>query len=258
MEFREFLPKRYPKLFKKTEKGIDNIVTGEIFEFVNIPKNEFKQDPMLMASMMTQDDLAVMVESSEGEYYLKGGSIMLAGFWRLKDKLNQPLYAIHTEGEVPKYKEKLMTPMDKFFLRQTPDKPVVRNNYFLQTDDDLAWSTSIGDENNEVVGWYTANEATDITKLYYRSERQSLRKLPLTGVTIFTIRTYFLPVTELCKEPYVPRRLLDGILSWEEDVQEYRGFAKFNNVLLPYLEEKAKEQEALGYTPDQEPVTYPF
>ncbi|GMF10205.1 hypothetical protein B5S28_g3680 [[Candida] boidinii] len=257
-ELREYLPKRYPTLFVKTDRGINNIVTGDVFEFLGIKKEDFKQDPMLMASLMTQDDLAVMVENEEGEYVLKGGSIMLAGFWRLKDKLNLPLTAIHTTGDVPKYNEKLKSGMDKFFMRLTTDKPVVRNNYFLQTDDDVAWSFSIGDEANDVVGWYTAENAKTIDQLYYRSERQSVRRLPLTGNIAFTIRTYFLPVTKMCDEPYVPRRLLNGIESWTEDVQEYRGFAKFKDVLMPYLKKRAEEQEAQGYTVDNEPQSYPF
>ncbi|KAH3663708.1 hypothetical protein OGAPHI_005109 [Ogataea philodendri] len=257
-EFRNYLPQRYPSLFRATEKGIDNIVTGESFEFLGIPKSDFKMDPMLMAAYMVQDDLAVMVENEFGEYVLKGGAIMLAGFWRLKDKLNLPLSAIHTTGDVPKYNEKLKSGMEKFFIRQTCDKPVVRNNYFLQTDDDLAWSYSIGDEGKEVVGWYTASPATDINKIYFRSERQSVRRLPKTGVTIFTIRTYFSPIVKLCEEPYVPLRLLDGILSWEKDVQDYRGYTIFKDVLLPYLREKADEQQKMGYTQDKEPNNYPF
>ncbi|GME83903.1 unnamed protein product [Ambrosiozyma monospora] len=259
MELRRYLPDRYPTLFERTPQGIANKVTGESYKFVDLEPDQFKMDPMLIASMLTQDDLAVLVEDKDtGDYVLKGGAIMLAGFWRLKDKLNLPLSAIHTTGDVPKYNSKLKSGMEKFFTRLTPDKPVVRNNYFLQTDDDLAWSYSIGDEDNEKVGWYTADAATDINKIYYRSERQSVRKLPITGAVAFTIRTYFLPVVEMCKEPYVPRRLLDGILSWDEDVQDYRGYTKFKDALLPYLEMKAKEQETLGYTVDNEPNNYPM
>lgn len=258
MEFREFLPKRYPNLFIKTEKGINNIQTGEVFEFHNIPRSEFKKDPMQMAALMVQDDLAILKEDKDGQYILKGGAIMLAGFWRLRDKINLPLSEIHTTGEVPKYQEKLQKPMDKFFTRLTCDKPVVRNNYFLQTDDKLAWSTSIGDEDNPIVGWNTAEKATDINKIYFRSERQSVRRLPLTGCIAFTIRTYFLPVTKMCKEPYIPKRLLDGILSWDDDVKRYRGYDKFKDVLIPYLEEQAKIQEAQGYTVDKEVDHYPF
>lgn len=258
MEFREFLPVKYPKLFKKTDKGIDNLITGEVFEFNNIPKNEFKKDPMEMAALMTQDDLAILKEDENGQYILKGGAIMLAGFWRLRDKINLPLSAIHTTGDVPKYDEKLKKPMEKFFTRLTCDKPVVRNNYFLQTDDDLAWSSSIGNEDIQNVGWNTAVPATDINKLYYRSERQSVRRLPLTGCIAFTIRTYFLPIVKMCQEPYIPKRLLDGIVSWDEDVKQYRGYDKFKDCLLPYLEEQAKIQEAQGYTVDKEPNNYPF
>ena len=165
---------------------------------------------------------------------------------------------VHTSGDVPKYKEKLQTGMEKFFIRQTCDKPVVRNNYFIQTDGNLPWSKSIGDEDKDVVGWYTAEPAKDINQLYFRSERQSLRRLPKTGATIFTIRTYFLPITELAQEPYVPRRLLNGIRSWVPEVQDYRGYTKFKDVVEPYLEKMADEQEAKGYTVETEPEVYPY
>lgn len=234
------------------------MVTGEVFEFNNIPKSEFKKDPMEMAALMTQDDLAILKENEDGQYILKGGAIMLAGFWRLKDKTNLPLSAIHTTGDVPKYNEKLKTPMEKFFTRLTCDKPVVRNNYFIQTDDDLAWSSSIGSEDIPDVGWNTAEPANDVNMIYYRSERQSVRRLPLTGCIVFTIRTYFLPITKMCLEPHVPKRLLDGILSWDDDVRRYRGYEKFKDVLIPYLEEQTKLQEERGITVVNEPNSYPF
>lgn len=264
-EFRNWLPERYPTLFKKTDLGIDNLQTGESFVFMKEaePKlGKFSRsdgvDPILIAAKLVQDDLAIMLESETGEYYLKGGAIMLAGFWRLRDKINLPLSAIHTTGDVPKYKTHLKSGMEKFFTRLTCDKPVVRNNYFIQTDDDLPWSRSIGDEDNKVVGWYTAKESVNINDIYFRSERQSLRRLPKTGAVVFTIRTYFIPITEICEEPHIPRRLYDGMLSWSDDVAEYKGYEKYRDVLLPYLLKKAEEQEARGITVEKEPQVYPF
>ncbi|EGV63957.1 hypothetical protein CANTEDRAFT_113990 [Yamadazyma tenuis ATCC 10573] len=207
---------------------------------------------------MVQDDLAVMMESDNGEYILKAGAVILPGFWKLEDKYNQTLENIHTHGDVPKFKEKLQSPMEKFFIRLTCDKAVVRNNYFLQTDEELGWSSSIGDEFGEKVGWYTADEANDISKIHLRSERQSLRRLPKSGAIVFTVRTYFIPISKLVEEPYIPRRLLNGIQSWEEDVQEYRGYTKFKDILLPYLEQKAEAQEKLGYLPEKETNAFPF
>jgi hypothetical protein len=45
--------------------------------------------------------------------------------------------------------------MTNFFRRIQPQSPVVRNNYFIQVDDKLAWSESIGDEYSEGIGWFT-------------------------------------------------------------------------------------------------------
>lgn len=257
-EFWQYLPNRYPSLFRQLDTGLENLLTGEVFTFRQCNRDDIKEDPMVMAAKMVQDDLAIMVEGEDGNYYLKAGAIILPGFWRFKDKVGLPLSAIHTTGDVPQYKEKLHTGMSKFFLRLTCDKPVVRNNYFIQTDKDLGWSSSIGDENSDVVGWYTANEATTIEQLYFRSERQSLRRLPKSGAVVFTIRTYFLPITEMCEEPHIPRRLLDGIESWSDDVREYRGYEKFKTVILPYLKEKAEEQEKRGFTEEKEPAVYPY
>jgi hypothetical protein len=73
----------------------------------------------------TQDDLAIMIEGSDGQYYLQAGAVLLAGpffpfspssfiassltlvckhtagTWRLEDKAGLPLDAIHTTGHVP-------------------------------------------------------------------------------------------------------------------------------------------------------------
>ncbi|KAK6463224.1 hypothetical protein DFJ63DRAFT_109553 [Scheffersomyces coipomensis] len=254
-ELKQFLPNRYPTLFKETEVGLDNLQTKESFDF---RKGHTKEDQMVIISKLLQDDIAIMIEHEDGNYSLEGGAIILAGFWRLKDKFQLKLNEIHTSGDVPQYQEKLQNGMTKFFQRLTCDKPVVRNNYFIQTDDNLGWSQSIGDENSDVVGWYTAEVAKDVNKLYFRSERQSLRRLPISGAVIFTIRTYFVPIVELCHEPYIPRRLLNGINTWSDDVEEYKGYHKYKDVLLPYLEAMAQEQEANGLPVEEEPNVYPF
>lgn len=251
----DYLPARYPSLFKRTAVGIDNILTGESFDITNKP---YKEHPLIVIAKLIQDDVAIMIEGSDGLYYLKSGAILLAGFWRLKDKINMPLYKIHTSGDVPYYKEKLQTPMDRFFTKLLPDKGVVRNNYFIQTDDDVAWSHAIGPEDSDNIGWYTAENSVDPERLMFRSERQSLRRLPRSGGIMFTIRTYFLPIAQISQEPYVPRRLLNGIKAWDDPVSVYKGLEKYKDVLLPYLEQKAEEQEAQGYLPESEKQNYPY
>lgn len=42
-----------------------------------------------------------MVEGTDGRYYLQAGAVVIAGSWRLEDKMGLPLEDIHTTGNVP-------------------------------------------------------------------------------------------------------------------------------------------------------------
>jgi hypothetical protein len=107
---------------------MDNLLTGEKFDIVERPLVE---DPMQMAGRMVQDDLAIMFEKDDGQYYLLAGSILLAGFWRLEDKWGMPLSEIHTSGDVPGFKAKLEKGMMNFFRRVQPNGPVQRVRSYL-------------------------------------------------------------------------------------------------------------------------------
>lgn len=126
-EFCAYLPERYPSLYERTLVGMNNLVTGEVFNIIERPLVE---DPMQMAARMVQDDLAIMFEKEDGQYYLLAGSILLAGFWRLEDKLGMPLSEIHNSGDVPGFKAKLEKGMMNFFRRVEPNGPVQRVSLF--------------------------------------------------------------------------------------------------------------------------------
>jgi len=234
-----------------------------------------------------QEDLALMLEGVDGKYYFQAGSICVPGFWRMKDKIGLPLEEIHTTGNVPQCEnkflhnffalcsriidqQKLQTSLGRFFRRMTVDKPVIRNNYFIQVvrpqdlidktqdvdPEELAWSTSTNGHED----LYTRSHPTDIPlnptpeTLRLRTERQTLRRLPLTGVIVFTIRTYLFPVVDLAKEPGVPARMANAVRSWGADVAEYKGRKRYEEVLVDYLDRKAEEQKQAGIW-DGEKVT---
>ncbi|KAL5405779.1 hypothetical protein PMIN03_008235 [Paraphaeosphaeria minitans] len=193
-ELCDYLPQRYPSLYKKTAVGIDNLATGESLNIVQRPLDE---DPMALAARLVQDDLAIMFERPDGQYYLLAGAILLAGFWRLSDKFGMPLSEIHSSGDVPGFKAKLEKSMMSFFRRVQPENPVLRNNYFIQVDDGLAWSESIGDEDEDGdrIGWFSAEKDKAIQHHMFRSERQSLRRyahpFPFPGSRFFFSFLFF-------------------------------------------------------------------
>lgn len=77
---------------------------------------------------------------------------------------------------------------------------------------------------------------------------------------MFTIRTYFHPITEICKEPYVPGRLASAMRSWGDDVSHYKGKAQYADVLLEYLDKMHEKQimEGLDLEGEDEIRAYPF
>lgn len=262
-ELAAYLPERYPTVFESLadgRRGMRNVHTDEVFDLDEGPR---KEDPMQMAARMVQDDIAVMVEKEDGQYYLLAGAIHLAGAWRLEDKFGMPLSEIHTSGDVPQYRERLEKSMMNLFRRIKPDAPVLRNNYFIQMNGNLPWNTSLGPEDEHgqrTKNWGGSVPATSADQLWYRSERQSLRRLPKTGAVVFTIRVYFHPVAEIAQEPYVPGRLASGIRSWGDDVAKYKGREGYEKILLEYLDRKHEEQVAggLDLSKEEQIRSYPW
>lgn len=92
----------------------------------------------------------------------------------------------------------------RFFQKQKVNAPVVRYNFSYQIDEQLAWSSKFGPEDlyDERVGGPRTDEESqkllgdfkppgpveDFRKVWYRSERQTLRRMPKTGCILFTIR----------------------------------------------------------------------
>lgn len=204
----------------------------------------------------------------------------------MKDKIGMPLDEIHNSGRVPQYREKLETSLERFFKRLPVDKPVIRNNYFVQIikpgnatskatpnesidPEELAWSSTVigsEDEFNPGYGGHGCFDAPHETPLVspsgarLRTERQTLRRLPKSGAILFTIHTYTFPITELAKERGIPARMASAIRSWPADVAKYKGQALYKDVLLEYLDESAKAQIEKGEVSQKEKVKaeYPF
>lgn len=132
--------------------------------------------------------------------------------------------------------------------------------YFIQLDDGLHWSHRMGDQNSDqVASWATADSTNlRVEEIHFRSERQSLRRLPKSGALLFTIRTYFEPVTVIAQEPHVPGRLAEAIRNWDDTMSYYKGKKHWEGILLPYLDEMHQKQVESGVLETKEEGAFPF
>jgi len=115
----------------------------------------------------------------------------------------------------------------------------------LHADDDAAWERS--DSTN-----------LRVEEIHFRSERQTLRRLPRSKALLFTVRTYFEPVTVIAQEPHIPGRLAEAIRGWDDSVSQYKGKKHWENILLPYLDEQHRLQVETGVLETREEGAFPF
>ncbi|KAK4058076.1 hypothetical protein OIO90_000815 [Microbotryomycetes sp. JL221] len=241
-------------------KVIRNLITGEEFDLMKIENEEGPEwNPMKVAGLLTPDDLVVMIEDDNGEYRFQAGSVVAAGTWRVDDKIGCTLHEIHTSGRgVPMWREKLKPSMERFFQKLKVDKPFERNNYFFQTDPALSWAAANGPEaifdqkrggpipdllqTSEEPHFKAHGPPEDASKIWFRTERQTLRRMPLTGGILFTIKTQLIPVVDIAQEPGAPGRLASSIRAWPQSVSEYKGGPRWLDVLLPYLDREHQRQ----------------
>ncbi|KAI0092520.1 hypothetical protein BDY19DRAFT_990236 [Irpex rosettiformis] len=293
-EMAEYLSRRYPTMYtvKRNESASDSsgwYGLPSIKEITIIPVGKTykidEEEPMALAGMLAQDDIAIMIEGSDGQYYLQAGVVLIPGMWRLQDKIGMSMDDIHISGTVPQYDSKLKFGMNRFFTRMPLDKPVTRANYSFQVvappdiadpsdPNELSWAKTMkGDEEDEdnKPGYLNAKDdapyesgggngnpavisdlanstsAVNPSLVRMRVERETLRRLPRTGAIIFAIRTYQTPLVDLASEPEIPGRLASAIRSWPEDVAVYKARAAYESV-LGYLDKQYAAQVAAGLT----------
>ncbi len=138
--------------------------------------------PLLRAALLVQEDLCVMAER-DGASCLVAGAVHFPSHWRLGEKMGLPMARIH--GPVRHYAAELERRADRFFARLAPGRIVVRRNVSVHDHDDL-----FRPEPPETYEDFDG----DFGRLWLRSERQTLRRLPTSGAILFTIKTQQCPL----------------------------------------------------------------
>jgi hypothetical protein len=192
------------------------------------------EPPLLTAGRLVQEDLCLMQSPAPGEpYRLTAASLCFPTRWRLADKLGKPMAAIH--APVPLYAERTARQVDRFFQHLKANKPVWRINWSLVDDDALFQPAGHG--RTAADPRFTAENLPD--NVWFRSERQTLMRLPETGAICFGIRIYQAPLGTVASEPERARRLLNAMETMAPEMDAYKSFAVFREPLRKYLRTQA-------------------
>ncbi|HEY8546351.1 MAG TPA: DUF3445 domain-containing protein [Acidimicrobiales bacterium] len=170
------------------------------------------------------EDLCLVVDG-----VLVAGIVCFPSHWRLRDKIGRPMAEVH--APVPDYDRDLRARVDRFLARLRPGlrHGVVRRNWTVHHRPDL-YASDVPPPPDPPV---TPDDAAE--RLWFRSERQTLVRLPRTGAVVFTIRTQQVPLGALADRPGLCRTLHDAVAAWPPHQVDYRGGEALRTALRGWL-----------------------
>ncbi|KAH8698908.1 hypothetical protein BGW36DRAFT_396546 [Talaromyces proteolyticus] len=224
----DFLCERYPSMFQMKRDGlkteIHNSKTGETFVFGG---QESGMESLEIAVRMAMEDLNVLMQNADGEYYLAASATLFPVGWAVKQRIGWTIAQIH--GPVPQWKEKIGQSVNKFFCRLTPESPMERSNYFMETKN---LNEGLGNTLFRPDGLTEQEPGPFMDNILLRRERQTFRRLPRTGALVFSVKTTLNTLDEL--PPDQLGALATEIQSWPEDMARYKGRDIWGQAVLDY------------------------
>ncbi len=202
-----------------------NLSTGERWDI-----EHSRLQPLDQAGRLVQEDFCIL--QSDGENYrLTAGAVCFPSNWLLSDKIGCTLADVHVP--VPGYADKLQKPVDRFFNNLSADAIVWRANWTIHDSPTLFKTT-----HDPAPTTVTSGNAGET--LWFRVERQTLRRLPESGAVLFTIRTHLTQLGQAICSQNGARGLAAVIRSMPDDVQRYRHMTAFRPALLDWLDQIAR------------------
>ena len=170
------------------------------------PSVDEDRHPLEAASLLVQEDLCLMV-GRDGASHLDAASLCFPSHWRLAEKIGRPAAVVHEP--VPHYAAELEPKVDRYLERLPVDRIAMRRNWTVNDHDTL-----FAPEHPPPVAGIDASTAGD--RLWIRSERQTLRRLPETGAVLFTIRVQQAPLGTLRSRPDLARPMASALRATAE------------------------------------------
>jgi hypothetical protein len=186
--------------------------------------------PLDAASRLVPEDLVLMVER-DGRLVFGGGSVCFPNRWDLASKLGRSMAEVHEP--VARLNATLEPEVDRFLDRLRPERPFWR----------LGWGVI------DVADGYTPADGTggprpidpDVSELFVRVERETLRRFPRTGCVLFTIRTYIAPMTSIADDPDSAAALAAAVAAMPADVRGYKDLTDRGDAVASPLPAAARE-----------------
>jgi len=201
----------------------------------------------------------VLMRKGETGWRLAAAGLCFPSSWSLAEKFARPLDDIH--APVPGFAAgtRPAALITRIFDNLSPQQPVERLNWSLQEDDRLHHPRSKDARDAGIrpeAGGLLGNNLSAST--FIRVERQTLRRLPLSGDILFTIRIHLDPLRRLAAHPQAGRlagSLADQLDALSHAQLAYKGIAQNRDALVSLLRAMAEDIRTEKPRPPAFPAT---
>jgi hypothetical protein len=229
----EHLPARFPEIYRRTG---DTMYIASSGRAVDLTKPGLP--PLKIAARLVQEDLVLMRRGEEG-WRICAASLSFPSSWSLAEKFGKPLREIHRPvphfGHGTRSDDLIERMFDKL-----QGQLVERFNWSLQPDAGLykpLSSMQRDDRAEKAVSRFPGIDAASVA--FIRVERQTVRKLPVSGDVLFTIRIHLDPMSALRAHPERARiaaSFAGQLAALERSELDYKGLAADRDRLITALE----------------------
>jgi hypothetical protein len=193
--------------------------------------------PLTRAALLVQEDLVLMRKGENG-WRLAAASLCFPSSWSLREKFGRPMHEIHTP--VPGFGAGTRNAelVERMFDR-LQGQAVWRLNWSIAVDPSLYLPLSAMERKDRADRRASRFPTDDpVASAFIRVERQTLRKLPVSGEILFTIRIHVDPMKALAAHPdraHLATGFADQLTAMEEAQLDYKGLAADRDRLVASL-----------------------
>ncbi len=189
-----------------------------------------REDPLASLGIIVPEDFCLIRKTDTG-HKLVAALLCFPSSWALADKIGRNLEAIHKP--VPDYQGPMSDRVNLLFDRLRPEQIVWRMNWSLDDGKRLFRPTPHSHDQ------WLAQGGDPLDHVFIRVERQTLRRLPIAGDIVFTIRIHLSPLRHLADGQN--RQALQGLhqqlSAMSAEQCAYKGLSQARPVILQRLED---------------------
>lgn len=228
----EYLPAHHPALYRRNGNRME--MAGQTVDLA-----DDRLPPLLSAGLLVQDDLVIMRRGDDG-WRIAAAFLAFPSSWSLSDKFGKVMDEIH--APVPDFAggSRNAGLINRMFDNLSPARFVVRWNWSVN------WGYALYRPAPQPA---SETEPVPPEDAFIRIERQTLRKMPVSGDILFTIRIYLDPVTALAGRPNgreLASSFADQLQALTPEQADYKGLLRKRDGLVAMLRKMATDSATVG------------